>query len=149
MTKATITPAQAATLRGARDMTDADRKAIKAQVFADVRSKFGIPSDFKLKVEIDNTSSPMFRVVASKVTGRPVYLGTNGLFDPSLNQTSDEAPQPEPATRGRVYSISAYDLLDVLRDNTDDDRVSNDGTLPDDVNFALDVETGVVYFRAD
>ncbi len=109
---AKISPAQATSIVLARrHANDTDRKAVKKEIFTQLRAQFGITSDIKLKVEVDNPSSPDYLVLKNKVT------------DARFDLASDDRVVGAPAvlvsamTRNRFFKVDASTAKDLLRDD--------------------------------
>lgn len=100
MAIAKLTPTQAATLIAARGAYN--RKAIKADIFAQAKAAFGIPSDVKVKVEVDETGDPDYLVLKNKHTGATFTV-------PDTNPTpvpTPDAVNPAP-TSDAIASLDA------------------------------------------
>lgn len=89
-----ITEDQAQRLLKNRDNTY-NRKAVKKQIFTEIRKQHGIPSGTKIKFFIESSANPDYRVIRNKHTGAAL---DNGIPD------KVETPQPlvkavSPATK--------------------------------------------------
>lgn len=78
--QATLTTAEITLLKLLRDQDEQARKTIKANLFAKVKARFGIPQEHKLKVEIDNISDPMLGVLLRKKDGTVYDLDIFGQW---------------------------------------------------------------------
>lgn len=78
--QATLTTAEITLLKLLRDQDEQARKTIKANLFAKVKARFGIPQEHKLKVEIDNISDPMLGVLIRKNNGTAYDLDGSGQW---------------------------------------------------------------------
>lgn len=106
MSHAYISLSQAAAIRQGRQGSDADRKAIKKEVFDAVRAGYGIPSNIKFRVEVD-PAQPGFRLLKDKTTGQPIRVGDDGKY---------AADQGTPASNMVWVRMSHADTANVLRD---------------------------------
>ena len=80
MTAIKVTPVFAATLNLARNHSnDADRKAIKKDMFATLKKALGIPSDVKLKVNTTGVDQPGYLVLHDK-NGNTFEAGADGRW---------------------------------------------------------------------
>lgn len=76
MAKAALTPNEVLLLITARTADEALRAAVRKQVFATAKARHGIPDAHKLRVEIDDTRSPMYGVLVRKKDGTTYDVGT-------------------------------------------------------------------------
>lgn len=128
MAYAQLTPSQANYLRLARNMSDEDRSAIRAELFRSVKATFGIPDDHKLKVEVDDASHHAFLTLIRKKTDQPYVLGADGKWvNAASAQGSVSQPQPPVVRWFMLDSSDADSLLDTARDYVPDDQAWEDG----------------------
>lgn len=114
--QATLTTAEITLLKLLRDQDEQARKTIKANLFAKVKARFGIPQEHKLKVEIDNITDPMLGVLIRKNNGTAYDLDGSG-------QWVGATPAAPASTMGWVKVTGLHTaLLDEARDvaTTDD-----------------------------
>jgi hypothetical protein len=71
MANAKLSLAQASFLKALRAVPADIAKPAKADLFTLVKSTFGIPADHKVKVEIDDISSPNYLVILRKKDNQP------------------------------------------------------------------------------
>lgn len=155
-----ITETHRAALINARG--DYDPKAAKKAVFRQIRQDLGIPDDVRMKVEIDNTTDPLYMVVKNADTGVPLTHVTLAPED-----LIPQAPTPAPVaasrfattetpTDGVVYQITVDDLLRVLRGRVDYEDATDyiepvqpPAGLPaiGPSGIVLDTQERVIYFR--
>lgn len=161
MTKIALTAAQIATLVGARAYP-ASRSAVKKELFASVRSQFGIPSSVKLSVEVDNRNDPLFGVLKDKASGYALLKNAYGRYvgvdrpvattAPAVVQQQGSVTVANPASAVAtpiVRKISRASLLQLLRNNTGH-SVANTGSHPVLSNIdsvGLDNSNGDFFFR--
>jgi hypothetical protein len=131
---ATLNAAQINLLKLLRTQDESTRKQIKADLFAQVKNKFGIPDDHKLKVEIDATSDSRFAVLVRKTNDSAYRLAVDGKWVDADRPTVAGSPPADP----RRWIKAVDDAQDFLEDEaerrcTDDDIVDD----PDDI-AALD-----------
>lgn len=100
MAQAKLTLQQGAFLVRLRSLgnDDANRNAMKRDLFAMVKQQFGIPDDHKLKVEVDTASDPAFLTLIRKKDGTAYELGPDGKW----NGNAALAPAPQ-STEYIVY----------------------------------------------
>lgn len=133
---AQLTQAQANYLKTIRTMSDDDRKALKKDLFTIVKDKFGIPSEHKLKVEVDNASSPDYLVLIRKSDSSRYELDLAGRWDGAVY-----VPPAAPAVR--YFPVHNSLVGDALADLV----VDSDLEWDDGVDFT-DIE-GVVGTQPD
>lgn len=146
MSFAKLSPAQAASIKLAKDHSSADvRKAIKKEVFGNARLAFGIPDDHKISAEIDPTDVNYGLIRNSRT--RDVYrLGADGRW-------VDAAPVAAPAAAVRFFKVTdvAEKLFDLASYSGDYDWhdglvAAPEGTaLENDGYKAVVTATGDVY----
>lgn len=128
MAFAKLTQAQANYLTLARNMSNEDRSAIRAELFRSVKTAFGIPDDHKLKVEIDDATLPTFLTLIRKKTNQPYVLGADGKWvDNTAAQGTVTQPQPPAVRWFKLDNYDAGSLLDTARDCVSNDQVWEDG----------------------
>lgn len=133
---AQLTQAQANYLKAIRNMADNDRKSLKADLFTIVKDKFGIPSEHKLKVEVDNVSSPDYLVLIRKSDSSRYELGLDGRWDGAVY-----VPPSAPAVR--YFHVPVGAVSDSLADYVE----GSDTTWDDGVDLS-DID-GVVGTQPD
>lgn len=95
MAYAKISVAAATTINLARNhASDADRKAVKKELFAAIKDAFGIPQSVKVKAETSDTASPDYLVLKRQDNSVPFELDDNGKWT-----GADPAPQRPNPTR--------------------------------------------------
>lgn len=110
-----------------RTVTDtAARKRILKSVFGEIKTTLGIPEKHRLKVELDNTSSPDYMVLIRKRTGEKYPLGT-------CNRWADAPPLPAPRT---VISVPKAKLIALIKE-----AQANGDTFAES---PVDLQSGVV-----
>lgn len=112
--------------RGSWGSRTKQQRAAQRQVFADLKRRFGIPANLKLKVELDNRHSPDYLVLKDKRSGEAL----NELAATPHAQAAPRHPYPgtaqgysapAPVAPGlRLGSISLEDALALLRADGDD-----------------------------
>jgi hypothetical protein len=123
--QAKITATQAATLIATRGYSDADRKATKRALFAAVRAQYNIPTSVKLKVEVDDTSSPDYLVLKNKHTdaiitvpdtaGTAVPVATPANANQAATQSTDTgAGTPPTPDKFRLVIVKRSDVFTSL-----------------------------------
>lgn len=122
---AKISRAQANTLIALRSLpNDADRKEARKEVFKAIKEQFGIPAEVKIKVEVDNQSSPTYLVVKNK------YNEVFPLRDVDGKWTGAPAPTL-PERRSFVFSVDALtELMQVNDESFHDGDVEPDPSVP-------------------
>lgn len=115
MAHAKLSLAQAKSLVLARThATDTDRKAIKKELFSQVKNTFGIPDNYRLTVETSNTASADYlaiKVSTKSKVGTPgalFELGDDGRW------VNAERPQAQASMAARWFVVNgktAYDAL--------------------------------------
>jgi hypothetical protein len=139
MSHAYLSLSQAAAIRQARQGSDADRKAIKKEVFAAVREGYGIPANIKFTVEVD-PSQPGFRLLKDKVTRQPIQLNGGGTYGDQAAAAPAKVwvrvPKDDVLTAIRGYvkdiDVDGDDVFDGVPDSSDATvvdglRVGDDG----------------------
>lgn len=152
MKYAMISPVQATIINNARkNSVKAERQAIKKEVFAAIKDKFGIPQDFKCKVETDPTQ-PDYLVlkVGQKtppgMTGDKFALRADGkwILAPKLIEA--------PAEAARWFPVGSNDnfIASLASDHDDFDAgltdVQGTQTTINGVDFVTRSD-GVVFAR--
>lgn len=95
MAYAKISVAAATTINLARNhASDADRKAVKKELFAAIKDAFGIPQGVKVKAETSNTASLDYLVLKRQDNGQPFELDADGKWT-----GADQAPRRPNPTR--------------------------------------------------
>lgn len=109
MATAKLTAIQAAIINQARShASDADRKAIKKEIFSVVKEKFGIDADIKVKAETD-PAEPDYLLLKDK-------SGQQFVLDPQDGQWNGTFFLPAPVQDNPPASISRDDFTaDQLR----------------------------------
>lgn len=157
---AVLSAVQAAIINNARSVADdAQRKAIKAHVFADVKAKFGLPADVPLKAQTDaNCADYLVIKVGSKhANGGSVFpLDDNDKFTGTLlDQALVNAPAAAPADTRKWFRVSVDRLLTLFKDDQYLDS-ANAVDLPADAvaspvrdDFAADQNGTDVFVKAE
>lgn len=144
-----------------------DEKAANAEVFRRIKAKYGIPSNRKLKVEIDAVYNPDFCVLKDKETGEtltqvgarasaPVRTAAPKSLEPQAQWPyptgSDKldpvvaGPVPSAAPIGefKVASINLQDALELLR--AEGDMCDSHAKSTKQMTGNLMIEGGRLYF---
>lgn len=133
MAKAQLTQAQANYLKLARNMSDEDRSAIRAELFRSVKQTFGIPESHKLKVEIDDANHPHYLTLFRKKTDESYALGADGKWV-GASTPQGTVSTPAPVVRWfQVDSADVDDLMDAARQSLTDDWYYGQLDTPDDM----------------
>lgn len=132
MAQAKLTPAQASFLRTARPMQKDQRQQVKRELFAVVKSAFGIPADHKLVVELDNPHSPTYLVLKSKTTGQGYDLGSDGRWVGATPLPSQGVLSNRP-----ILSMSVDEFKSAIQDWLDEygDDDNEPDSIPAGLNF--------------
>jgi hypothetical protein len=112
-----ITRAARAALLHSRTLDDSERKALKAEVFADLRRTWDIPSTIKLKVEIDDAQSTKFMVLCD--TNGAACLSDGERWtgqDTSTATAATPAPDMCQPFRVSLADLRAANTPDLLAD---------------------------------
>lgn len=110
MAFAKITASHRDLLLTIRTITDtAARKRILKNVFAEIKAKYGIPEKHRLKVELDNASSPDYLVMIRKKTGEKYKLGVCDRWEkaPALPQRRSAITVPLDKLRSLIKEAQA------------------------------------------
>lgn len=128
MAYAKISVAAATTINLARNhASDADRKAVKKELFAAIKDAFGIPQSVKVKAETSDTASPDYLVLKRQDNGHPFELDADGKWT-----GADQAPQrPNPT---RWFFVDDEDIESIVLDTQswDDGQDATPVTGPGD-----------------
>ena len=146
-----ITETDANSIRSTKGSWGARSKAQRAaqrQVFADLKRRFGIPSNLKLKVELDNRNSPDYLVLKDKRSGEALnelVATPHAQPAPSYPFPSAECAAPPPAAPGvRLGSINLIDAIALLREEGDGYESFANATRP--ATSSVFVEGDRLYF---
>ena len=137
MAYAQLTPSQANYLKLARALSDADRIAVKAELFRTVKASFGIPDDHKLKVEIDDAAHPNYLVLIRKKNDEPYALRvSDGKWVGAGAPQGTVSNPPAPVVRWfAVDNAEVYEATLSLLRNEEPDWEDGDLTAPDDLKY--------------
>jgi hypothetical protein len=113
-TKITLTALQTAAFMGARNLPDAQAKAARKNIWADLRQHWGIPDSVKLKVELDNVGASDYLALAVKSTGS-LLKAENGRY---VGTFDSEVAAPAQADAPVAASGNASDYVTVLLPDT-------------------------------
>lgn len=154
-------------LRSLQGVDDTARKAEKKARFAAIRAEFGIPDSVRLKVELDDRSSPDYLVLKDKVTGYTLLADTYGKYA-GINYPVAAAPvvEPQPVADtpadtsrftivdpDRLLVINKATLMGYLASAVYDDNAQPPTATPPGMpavkagSYVLDNQTGNLYFR--
>lgn len=123
-----ITETDAQALRATRSSWGSRTKSQRGsqrEVFKDLKRRYGIPANLKLKVELDNRHSPDYLVLKDKRSGEALneLAATPHAQAPAPSYPFPGAQRAAPAqgTSGgvRLGSISMDDALSLLREEGD------------------------------
>jgi hypothetical protein len=137
-----------------------EQRGLNRSVFQSLKSKYGIPSNHKVKVEIDSQSNPDYLVLKNKDSGVPYEDLTLRGGTPIKAPVWAEAPRvvlkvpamapPMPKQvlgfTARVSSINVEDALQLLR--AEGDACDSFATSVDQADGKLYLKNGRLYFLA-
>lgn len=114
MTKATVPTSIIAVFMGLRNLSEDTAKPMRKQLFAALKTKFGIPAAHALKVELDDTSSAVYATLLRK-KGSEAYelhadgkwVGWTGRPAPVATPVATPAAAPTAVTAGTAYPAHA------------------------------------------
>ncbi len=119
---AKLTEQQINLLKIGRELEAAQRSRIRKEIFAAAKATFGIPAEHRLKVEIDNVSSPDYAVIFRKKDGSRYPISVMSAV--GLTPTPTPVPPPPPEKRWFKIDIDGY--VDGMVDELDwDDGVTD------------------------
>ncbi len=116
MATITITRAQRAALLHSRTLDDSERKALKAEVFSDLRNTWDIPSTIKLKVEIDDAQHPKYMVLCDKdgaacLSDGEMWVGQDNAAYATANAPAQAMCQPFRVSLADLRAANTPDML--------------------------------------
>lgn len=117
MAHATLSATQIATLKSLRSLPEDAAKIVRGSLFASFKEVFNIPADHKVKVEVDNTSSPSYGVIVRKKDGTAYEVNSLGKWSGSVT-TAPAAARPMPRWFRVDVDAAVDDILDT--DSWDD-----------------------------
>ena len=169
MSHVRITEAERASIIATRPRTGSERSEAQRdanrRIFAAIKSRYGVPSNHKVKVEIDAPGNPDYLVLKNKETGAPYTDLAARVARPAPVQAYpfDEAvsprkpvtvkvpdyPQAQTAPRMpalKVHSINLEDALQLLR--AEGDMCDSFATTTASVDGSISIKDGRLYFLA-
>ena len=114
---AMLTPSRLNALKSLRRLDPETASELRAALFASIKTQFGIPTEHRIKVELDDTTSPRYAIIVRKTTG------TLYTLDPITGKWLDpEAAPPTPvAPRKRWFAVDISAVRDLILDTMDFD----------------------------
>lgn len=136
---ATITAHRINALKTLRSLDSETASTLRAAMFSSIKSGFGIPSDHKIKVEIDDTTSPRYATLVRKSTDTAYTLLDNGQVD----LTTPAAPVPPPV-QYRWFVVDASDIKAFIVDSREFDEgvIDLPGVGEDHGGYVFNAMTG-------
>lgn len=111
--KLTISSSELQAFMGARGYNPDYAKRLRKEIWAGVRNRLGIPSTYKLKVEIDERHDPDYLVLKDKHTGATLFGDANGRYSHSEMAATTTSAGVTPSDAGRQGSPSEFDAAPV------------------------------------
>lgn len=148
---ASLTVTALATLVAARSMAADEAKAARRRVWAQARAQYGVPTDVRFVVEIDDRTDPLYGVLLNKHTRVPLRLNDEGRY----TATPAAAPAPVVRMRQTVFgpdvarAILASETADSWEDLADGPDREFDRTAYDSVTVLPDGNVAVWVTQAD
>lgn len=115
MAYATLSQAQARLLTQVRTLSPEARSEIRKDIFAIAKERFGIPTEHRLRVEVDDTASPDYLVLIRKATTQAYPLDATGRWVdaaplPTQTDTPDTDADTDPQDEDFVSTEDDGDL---------------------------------------